>query len=100
MLGENLAGSLGANIGDKVTVITPQVSLSPAGVIPRFKRFTVVGIFRAGNGFGFDKSIGFVQLQDAQALFALGKNVTGLHLNTAKCFFSAARCAKSFAVIE
>src|SRR3990167_6132080 len=46
ILGENLAEVLRANIGDKVTVVTPQVSMSPAGVMPRFKRFTVVGIFR------------------------------------------------------
>ena len=58
VLGENLASVLGATIGDKITVVTPQVTLSPAGVIPRFKRFTVVGIFRAGNGFGFDRSLG------------------------------------------
>lgn len=81
ILGENLANLLNASMGDKVTVVTPQVSLSPAGVIPRFKRFTVVGIFRAGNGFGFDRGLGFVQLNDAQRLLGLGSNVTGLHLS-------------------
>src|SRR5579883_2834958 len=54
VLGEELANRLDAIVGDKVTLITPQVSLSPAGVLPRYKRFTVVGIFRAGSGFGFD----------------------------------------------
>jgi lipoprotein-releasing system permease protein len=62
-------------------VVTPQVSLSPAGVIPRFKRFTVVGIFKAGNGFGFDRSFGFIHLNDAQKLLGLGDNVTGVHVN-------------------
>lgn len=81
VLGENLASALGATIGDKITVITPQVTLSPAGVIPRFKRFTVIGIFSAGGGFGFDRSLGFVDLTDAQRLLGLGSNVTGLHLN-------------------
>lgn len=81
VLGENLANRLEARIGDKVTVVTPQVSLTPAGVIPRYKRFTVVGIFRAGSGFGFDLGLGFVHLNDAQKLYALGDNVTGLHLN-------------------
>jgi lipoprotein-releasing system permease protein len=90
VLGENLAASMDANLGDKITVITPQVTLSPAGVIPRFKRFTVVGIFRAGNGFGFDKSIGFVQLNDAQKLFGLSNNVTGLYLNTPNVFAAPA----------
>jgi lipoprotein-releasing system permease protein len=81
ILGENLANLLNASMGDKVTVVTPEVSLSPAGVIPRFKRFTVVGIFRAGNGFGFDRGLGFVQLNDAQRLLGLGSNVTGLHIS-------------------
>ncbi len=86
ILGENLANLLGANVGDKITVVTPQVSLSPAGVIPRFKRFTVVGIFRAGAGFGFDRGMGFVNLSDAQRLLGLGNNVTGLYLNVHDVF--------------
>jgi len=81
ILGENLANLLNANMGDKVTVVTPQVSLSPAGVMPRFKRFTVVGIFKVGNGFGFDRGVGFIQLTDAQKLLGLGNNVTGMHIN-------------------
>lgn len=81
VLGENLAELLGATVGDKVTVVTPQVSLSPAGVLPRFKRFTVIGIFRAGNGFGFDRGFGFIHLNDAQKLYGLGTFVTGLHVN-------------------
>jgi len=86
ILGESLAGRLGVRLGDKVTVVTPQVSVSPAGVIPRFKRFTVVGIFNVGNGFGFDSSFGFIQLQDAQRLMGLGQNVSGLHLKTRNVF--------------
>ncbi|MFZ2314072.1 MAG: lipoprotein-releasing ABC transporter permease subunit [Gammaproteobacteria bacterium] len=81
VLGQNLASHLGATVGDKVTVVTPQVSLSPAGVLPRFKRFTVIGIFKAGSGFGFDAGFGFVHMQDAQKLLGFGDNVTGLHLN-------------------
>lgn len=81
VLGENLANRLGVTIGDKVTVVTPQVTLSPAGVLPRSKRFTVVGIFRVGSGFGFDASLGFVNLKDVQTLLGLGDNVTGLHVS-------------------
>ena len=81
ILGENLMQTLGATIGSKITVVTPQVSLSPAGVTPRFKRFTVIGVFRAGNGFGFDRAFGFVQLNDAQKLMGYGENVTGLHVS-------------------
>lgn len=90
VLGENLANSLNARIGDKITIVTPQVSLSPAGVIPRFKRFVVVGVFRAGSGFGFDRSLGFVHLNDVQKLLGMGDNVTGLHLNTKDVFAAPA----------
>ncbi len=86
VLGENLAALLEARIGDKITVVTPQVSMTPAGIIPRFKRFTVVGIFKAGNGFGFDRGLGFIHLSDAQKLQGLGDNVTGLHLNIRDVF--------------
>jgi len=80
VLGEDLANRLDVTVGDKVTVITPQVSLSPAGVIPRFKRFLVTGIFRAGSGFGFDAALAFINLNDAQKLFQMGAMVSGLHL--------------------
>lgn len=86
VLGESLAASLNARIGDKITVVTPQVSFSPAGMVPRYKRFTLVGTFRAGSGFGFDKSLGFIHLNDAQKLLNLGLNVTGLHLKTENVF--------------
>jgi lipoprotein-releasing system permease protein len=86
VLGENLAASLNARVGDKITVVTPKVSLSPAGAIPRFKRFTVVGIFHAGNGFGFDRGLGFASLADVQRLMSLGDDVSGLHLSTHDVF--------------
>lgn len=93
ILGENLADLLNVSLGDKVTVVTPQVSLSPAGVMPRFKRFTVIGIFRAGNGFGFDRGLGFVHMYDAQKLLGLGANVTGMHLKIDNVY-AAPRIAK------
>lgn len=79
VIGEELASRLDVTIGDKITVITPQVSLSPAGVIPRYKRFTVTGIFRAGSGFGFDMALAYINLSDAQKLFQFGSNVSGVH---------------------
>lgn len=79
VLGEELAERLDVTIGDKVVLVTPQVSLTPAGVIPRFKRFTIVGIFRAGNGFGFDGGLAFIQVSDAQKLMQLGTAVSGVH---------------------
>ncbi|MHB1947283.1 MAG: lipoprotein-releasing ABC transporter permease subunit [Gammaproteobacteria bacterium] len=79
VIGEELANRLDIILGDKITVITPQVSLSPAGVIPRFKRFTVTGIFRAGSGFGFDSALAYINLSDAQKLFQMNSTVSGLH---------------------
>jgi lipoprotein-releasing system permease protein len=81
ILGEELANRLNVGIGDKITVITPQVSLSAAGVIPRFKRFRVSGVFYAGSGFGFDSSWAFINLTDAQKLFLMGTNISGIHVN-------------------
>ena len=86
VLGEDLAHLLMVHLGDKVTVVTPEVSLTPLGVIPRFKRFTVVGTFRSGSGFGFDKGLAFVQLKDAQVLFGLQNQITGLHLKVDHVF--------------
>ncbi len=79
ILGEELANRLNAMVGDKITVVTPEVSLTPAGVIPRFKRFTLIGIFRAGSGFGFDGTLAFVHLSDGQKLMQLGTSVSGVH---------------------
>ncbi|MES2217041.1 MAG: lipoprotein-releasing ABC transporter permease subunit [Pseudomonadota bacterium] len=81
VLGEDLASRLDVTVGDKVTVVTPEVSLSPAGVIPRFKRFTVTGIFRAGGGFGFDAMLAFINLSDAQKLLEMSSAVSGIHVN-------------------
>jgi lipoprotein-releasing system permease protein len=81
ILGEELADHLNAVVGDKITVITPQVSLSAAGVIPRFKRFRVSGIFYAGSGFGFDNSWSFIHLTDAQKLFIMGTSISGIHVS-------------------
>jgi len=80
VVGEELAAELGLYVGDKINVITPQLSFTPTGILPRFKTFTVSGIFRVGRSFGFESSIAYINLQDAQALFQLGRGVTGLRL--------------------
>jgi len=80
ILGRGLADSLGVMIGDKVTIMIPQATVTPAGMIPRFKRFTVAGVFSAGSGFNFDTKLAFIDLADAQKLFQLGKAVSGLKM--------------------
>lgn len=81
ILGEELANRLNAIVGDKITVMIPEASFTPAGAIPRFKRFNLVGIFRAGGGFGFDMGYAFIHLTDAQKLFHLGSAVSGIYVN-------------------
>ncbi|USQ14597.1 lipoprotein-releasing ABC transporter permease subunit [Legionella lytica] len=80
ILGKNIADTMGAMIGDKVTVMIPQATVNPTGMIPRFKRFTVVGVFSAGSGFNFDTRLAFINMEDAQKLFQMGDDVTGLKM--------------------
>ena len=70
VLGGELARGLRVGIGDKVTLIAPQGQVTPAGVLPRLKQFTVAGIFEAGH-YEFDSSLAFIQLQDAEKMFRL-----------------------------
>ncbi len=85
VLGLELAQALGAGLGDKVTVITPQGNITPAGVLPRMKQFTVTGIFSAGM-FEYDSGLALIHLQDAQKLARLGEEVSGLRLKTQDIF--------------
>ncbi len=94
VLGEELANRLGASVGDKITVMTPQGTISPIGFTPRFKRFTVTGIFHAGSGFGFDMGLAFIHLRDAQVLLGLDQNISGLHL-TIKNIYAAPQLANT-----
>jgi lipoprotein-releasing system permease protein len=80
ILGKGLADNLGVMLGDKVTIMIPQATVTPAGMIPRFKRFTVVGVFSAGTGFNFDTKLAFTSLGDAQKLMQMGSNVSGIKM--------------------
>ncbi|QBR85074.1 lipoprotein-releasing ABC transporter permease subunit [Legionella israelensis] len=80
ILGRGLADRLGVMLGDKVTIMIPQATVTPAGMIPRFKRFTVKGIFSAGSGFNFDTQLAFINLKDSQKLLRLGDNVSGVKM--------------------
>ncbi len=79
VLGKDLAFSMGAGVGDKVSVITPQISVTVAGVTPRLKRFTVAGVFDSGMQ-QYDSIMAYIHLKDAATLFKLGDNVSGLRL--------------------
>jgi lipoprotein-releasing system permease protein len=68
VIGTDLADSIGAKVGDTVMVTSPQADLTPYGLIPKYQRFQIVGIFHSGF-YQYDSSFGFVRLKDAQALF-------------------------------
>lgn len=70
VLGSELARALEVDVGDKVTMLAPQGQVTPAGVIPRLKQFTVSGIFSAGH-YEYDSTLAFIQLDDAMKMFRL-----------------------------
>ena len=79
VLGIELAEALQVVVGDKVTVTLAQGIVTPAGVIPRTKRFTVSGIYRVGM-YEFDRRLAFISLGDAQRLYRKKDTVTGVRL--------------------
>ena len=82
ILGQGLAEALGTEIGGKVTVITPEGNVTPAGVVPRLKQFNVVGVVKTGV-YEVDNTLAMTHIKDAQVLYRLGENVGGLRLRLA-----------------
>lgn len=78
VIGSELARSLRLRLGDKLTLIAPQGQVTPAGVLPRLKQFTVAGVFSAGH-YEYDASLVFIQMDDAEKLFRLA-GPSGLRL--------------------
>lgn len=78
VLGAQLARNLGVFVGDFVTIAVPETTLTPAGLVPRFKRFQVSGIFKVD--YEYDASFGYINLNDAQKLLRFGDNVSGLSI--------------------
>ena len=79
ILGKNLARSLGVSLGEKVTVVAPNGKVTPAGLLPRLKRFTVIGLFEI-NMYEYDSGIALIHIDDAAKLLSLEDKVTGLRL--------------------
>ena len=79
VLGIELADELGVAVGDKLTVTLAQGIVTPAGVIPRTKRFTVSGIYRVGM-YEFDRRLALINLGDAQKLYRMRDTVSGVRL--------------------
>ena len=85
ILGKELALALGVWVDDKVTIITPEINVSGAGVLPRLKRFTVSGIFEVGM-YEYDRGMALTHLADAAALFRLEGAVSGISAQTHDAF--------------
>lgn len=79
VIGAELARAIGVGPGDKVDLMIPQASVTPAGLTPRFRRFTVAGVFEIGM-YEYDRSLVYMHVRDAAALYRLGDAVTGLRL--------------------
>jgi len=87
VVGSALAGSLGLGIGSKVTVVSPQGQVTPAGLIPRLKRFTVTGIFDLGM-YEYDNGLALIHLKDAAKLFRKADAIDGLRLKLDDVFLA------------
>jgi lipoprotein-releasing system permease protein len=78
VLGGELARALGVALGEKITLIAPQGQVTPAGVVPRLKQFTVTGTFDSGH-YEYDSALALVHIGDAQRLFRI-EGPTGVRL--------------------
>lgn len=85
VLGVELASHLNVGIGDKVTVTLPAGMVTPAGIVPRTKRFTVSGTYRVGM-YEYDRRLAFIHLDDAQKLYRRKDSVTGVRLAVGDIF--------------
>jgi len=84
VLGQQLANTLGVSVGDPITLVLPEATISAAGVIPRFKRFTVTGIFKVGAE--VDGMLAYVHYADAGKLLRIGSKVQGVRLKVDDLF--------------
>lgn len=96
ILGEALARFLNVAPGDKITVVAPQANITPAGVLPRLKRFTVSGLFKVGM-FEYDRSLMLFHASDASKLLRLKGGVSGVRLKL-NDMFTSRRVARDLAL--
>ena len=88
VVGAELAQSLGASKGDKIVLISPQGQMTPVGILPRLKQFTITGIFKAGH-FEYDSTLVLIHMSDAQKLYRMeNTQVSGVRLKLQDLFQS------------
>ncbi len=80
VVGEGLAQGLGLQIGTQVVLVTPQANASPVGIIPRYRVFTVSGIYRVSGDTFLNENTAFIALKDAQTLYQYGNSVSAIRL--------------------
>ena len=86
VIGMELARMMGAFVGDKIVLISPQGQVTPAGILPRLKQFTVVGIFEVGH-FEYDSGLVLIHMFDAQKLYRMeNDDVSGVRLKLTDLF--------------
>ncbi|MDD5004147.1 MAG: lipoprotein-releasing ABC transporter permease subunit [Acidithiobacillus sp.] len=93
VLGRALARQLGVTVGDKITLISPQGGVTPLGVTPALRQFTVVGLFSVGI-YAYDSGMAYINLGDAQRLYGLNQGVTGLRMQIKDPFTAPAFAAR------
>jgi lipoprotein-releasing system permease protein len=81
ILGVELAKHVSVAAGDTIQVISPEGTITPMGMVPKLRRFRVVGIFRSGM-FEYDNTLAYISIESAQKFFSLGKRVTGIEIRT------------------
>lgn len=81
ILGVELAKHLGVSLNDVIQVISPLGTMTPMGMMPKMKRFRVVGIFYSGM-YEYDNTMAYVSLESAQKFFGMGARVTGIEIKT------------------
>lgn len=86
VLGESMVQALGLQVGDKVTLVLPEASPSPAGVIPRFKRFTLTGVFNISRE--VDNLVAFIPMGDAATLLRLPPGAQGVRMKLNDIFLA------------
>jgi len=85
LLGKEIAFSIGASVGDVVTILTSSSRLSPMGLVPRMKKYLVSGLFSTGL-YEFDSTTALISLSSAQALFKLEERINHLQIKIADIF--------------
>jgi len=79
LIGSDIARYFGLSVGDKVALISSQANYSPVGMLPRLKQFKIKGVFEVGM-YEYDAGLVLIHLQDAQTLFQMDKQISGLRV--------------------